>query len=124
VVRAAPVGFLRRFLERLSESDEARLREDLRTWAESVPGTIRIGEAAPRERVKVAGVVRRITVRPVEGFEALEVILYDGTGELSARWLGRRSIHGLALGSRLVVEGVLGQSKGTKWVVNPTFEFA
>jgi RecG-like helicase len=117
------MGWLRRFLARLSESDEDRLAEELRTWAASVPGTVRIAEATPRQRVRVAGMVRRITVRPVEGFEALEVVLTDGTGMMSARWLGRRGIRGLALGSRLVVEGVLGQEGGQKRIVNPTFEF-
>jgi hypothetical protein len=73
--------------------------------------------------VKVAGVVRRITVRPVEGFEALEAVIYDGTGELTAVWLGRRTIPGLLLGSRLVLDGVIGKDKRGLRVVNPTFEF-
>ncbi len=114
---------LRRFLERLARTDEELLAEEIRQWAESVPGTVRIAQAAPRSRVKVTGVVRRITVRPVQGFEALEVRLWDGTGELSAVWLGRRHIGGVTLGSRLVVEGVLGRERGVLRVVNPTFEF-
>ena len=47
----------------------------------------------------------------------------DGTGEVTARWLGRRSIRGLALGSRLKIEGVLGIEQGVRRVVNPTWEF-
>ena len=86
--------------------------------------TVRVNEAQPRTQVKLAGVVRRITIRPVEGFEALEAVLWDGTGEVSAVWLGRRSIPGLALGSRLVVEGVLGKERERPRIVNPTFEFA
>ena len=74
--------------------------------------------------MKVAGVVRRITIRPVEGFEALEAVLWDGTGEVSALWLGRRSIPGLALGSRVVIDGVLGKERERPRIVNPTFEFA
>jgi hypothetical protein len=115
---------LRRFLRRLTEGDEERLAAELRTWAATVPGTVRIAETEPRVRVAIAGMVRRITVRPVEGFEALEVVLSDGTGEVVARWLGRRSIRGLALGSRLKIEGVLGIEQGVRKVVNPTFEFA
>ena len=72
----------------------------------------------------MAGVVRRITIRPVEGFEALEAVLWDGTGEMSALWLGRRSIPGLVLGSRVVIEGVLGKERERPKIVNPTFEFA
>ena len=114
---------LRRFLGRLTEGDEERLASELRAWAATVAGTVRIAEAEPRSRVSLAGMVRRITVRPVEGFEALEVVLSDGTGEVVARWLGRRAIRGLALGSRLKVEGVLGEEQGIRKVVNPTFEF-
>lgn len=115
---------LRRFLDRLTESDQERFDQELRTWAESVPGSVRIAAVAPRTRAKIAGMVRRITVRPVEGFESLEVVLSDGTGFLTARWLGRRKIPGLALGSRLVIEGVVGLQEGHLQVVNPTFEFA
>jgi hypothetical protein len=119
-VRVAFRGYLRR----ISETDEQRLAHELQEWAETVPSAVRIGEAKPRTRVKLAGVVRRITIRPVEGFEALEVVIYDGTGEVAAVWLGRRSIHGLVLGSRLVIEGVLGKEHDELRVVNPTFEFA
>ena len=114
---------LRRFLDRLVQTDEGRLAEELREWAATVPGTVRIADAPPRQRAKLAGMVRRITVRPIEGFEALEIVLDDGTGEVSARWLGRRSIPGLVLGSRLVIDGVLGEDHEVRRMVNPTFEF-
>ena len=118
------MSWLRRFLNRLTESDQQRLAQELREWAESIPGTERMADAPLRSKVKLAGMVRRITVRPVEGFEALEVVLSDGTGTVAARWLGRRKIPGLALGSRLIVEGVLGHEQGVKRIVNPMFEFA
>jgi RecG-like helicase len=119
-VREAVRGYFRR----IAETDEERLAQELQEWSQSVPGTARIAQARPRTRVKVAGVVRRITIRPVEGFEALAAVLYDGTGEVTAVWLGRRSIHGLTLGSRLIVEGVLGKEHDQLKMVNPTFEFA
>ncbi|HXF56287.1 MAG TPA: DNA-binding protein [Actinomycetota bacterium] len=117
------MGTLRRFLERLRESDEEALAREVREWAETVPGRVPIGQARPRTRVKLAGIVRRITVLPVEGFEAFEVVLWDGTGEVTAVWLGRRGIPGLGLGSRLVVEGMLGTGREGLRMVNPTFEF-
>jgi RecG-like helicase len=117
------MGAFSRFMERLRQSDEDRLAEELREWAVTVPKTVRIADVPDRARVRVAGMVRRITVRPVEGFEALEVVLWDGTGDLAARWLGRRRIKGLALGSRLVVEGVAGRDQGQLRMVNPRFEF-
>jgi len=99
----------RRFLNRLAESDEQRLAEEIQDWAATVPGT---------------GVVKRITVRPLEGFESLEALISDGTGELSVLWMGRRAIPGLTLGTRIVVEGVMAEKRGGLKMVNPTFEFA
>jgi hypothetical protein len=114
----------KRLLARLSESDESRLAEETQAWAAAaVPDSVRVSAATPRTKVKLAGVVRRITVRPVHGFDALQIQLYDGTGDATILWLGRRSIPGLTLGSRLVVQGMLGLEQGQRRVVNPTYEF-
>ena len=67
------MGPLRRWLDRLTESDESRLDTEIREWAEAVPGSVRIGDAQPRERVKIAGVIRRLTVLPMQGNESLEI---------------------------------------------------
>lgn len=117
----APV---RRFLRRMGESDEQRYAEEIEAWAAKVPGTVPIREATPRSKVKLAGVVRRITVRPIEGSESLEALVYDGTGEVRVVWMGRRSIKGLNLGTRLVVDGLLAEHQSELRIVNPTFEFA
>lgn len=114
----------RRFRDRITDTDEERLAAEVREWAESVPATTRIQAAVPRSKVKLAGAVRRITIRPIKGFDALGVLLSDGTGEVGVEWLGRRTIPGLTLGSRLIVEGVLGREAGSLRMVNPTFEFA
>ena len=114
----------RRFFRRMAESDEQRYAEEIREWADKVPGTVRIAGAEPRSRVKLAGVVRRITVRPLEGHESLEAILFDGTGEVTVTWMGRRAIRGLSLGTRLIVEGLLAEQRSERRLVNPTFEFA
>jgi len=114
----------RRFFSRMSESDEQRYAEEIEAWASTVPGTVRIRDALSRDRSKVAGVVRRITVRPLEGHEALEALLYDGTGEVTVVWMGRRTIPGLALGTRLVVDGMLAEQRGERRLVNPNFEFS
>ncbi len=118
------MGFLRRFFHRLAESDEERLAEEIRGWAANVPNTVRIADAAARTRVKLAGVVKRITVGPVPGYESLEALLSDGTGEVSVVWMGRRAIPGLTLGTRLVVEGVVGEQRSGLKMVNPRFEFS
>src|SRR5262245_7535632 len=114
----------RRFFRRMAESDEQRYAEEILAWSQKVPGSVRIADGQPRSRVKVAGVVRRITVRPLEGHESLEAIIFDGTSEVTVVWMGRRAIRGLSLGTRLVVEGVLAEQRGERRLVNPTVEFA
>jgi len=116
------VGAIRRFLERLSESDESRLAAEVREWAGRVPGCTPIVDASVRQRVRLAGVVTRITVLPTEGNESLEAILFDGTGEVIVVFMGRRTIPGLSLGTKLAVEGVLGEQRGKLRLVNPRFE--
>ena len=115
---------VRRFFRRMSESDEQRLAEEIQAWASKVPGAVPISDAPMRSRVRLAGIVKRITVHPEQGFEALEARLFDGTGEMSVVWMGRRSIPGLTLGTRLVVEGVVGEQRLGRRMVNPLFEFA
>ncbi len=118
------MSFLRRFFHRLAETDEQRLADEILDWASNVPDAVRIADAPVRTPVKLAGVVKRITVRPLEGYESLEALLSDGTGEVSVVWMGRRAIPGLTLGTRVVVEGVVGQQREIRKMVNPRFEFA
>jgi RecG-like helicase len=118
------VGALRRWLARLNESDEERLADETRAWADSIPGSVRLAEAPKRQPVKVAGVIRRITVLPMEGAEALAALISDGTGEVTAVFMGRRGIGGLSLGSRVVVDGVISEQHGELRMVNPRLEFA
>jgi RecG-like helicase len=116
------MGAFRRFLERLTESDETRLSTEIREWAEKVPGSVRIAEAPMRQRVRIAGVIRRLTVFPMQDNESLEAVVSDGTGEVVIRFMGRRAIGGLSLGTHVVVEGVLGEQRGSIRMINPTLE--
>lgn len=109
---------------RIRESDEQRLAEEIEGWAAAIPDTVRIAAAPVRERAKVAGVVRRITIRPEGGAESLEALISDGTGELTVVWMGRRAIKGLTLGTHIVVEGLVAEHRNGLRVVNPKFEFA
>ncbi len=105
------------------EADEAHLGHELRNWAASIPGTTPVAEAPLRQRVRLAGEVRRIMVRPGGPFDEFEVTLYDGSGEARIIWLGRRSIPGVTLGSTLAVEGVIGERDGERCMIDPVFEF-
>ena len=117
------MGALRRFFDRLTETDEARLNAEIREWAETVPGSVRIGSAPLREQVRIAGVIRRLTVFPLQDNKSLEAVISDGTGEVVVRFMGRRAIRGLGLGTRVVVEGLLSEQKNAVQMINPRLEF-
>lgn len=118
------MGLLRRFLDRLRESDEERLASSVQEWAESIPDTLRIAQAPSRSPVRLAVSVKRLSVVPGQSAYSLEALLTDGTGEVTGVWTGRRSIPGLQLGTRMIVQGVLTNSPTTRRMVNPGFEFA
>ena len=118
------MGLIRHLLERLNESDETRLAEETRAWADTVEGSIRIADAPMRQPVRIAGVIRRMTVLPMQGKEALQALISDGTGEVTIVFMGRRGIGGLSLGKRVVVEGVLAEHRSEVRMVNPKLEFA
>jgi cytochrome c-type biogenesis protein CcmE len=118
------MGLLARFFERQARSDAARHAAEIRAWSETVPGTTRIADANLRERVKVAGIVRRITVHPSEGKESLDILLTDGDGECEVVLMGRRGVAGMSLGTRVVVEGMLGERHGVPTMVNPQIDLA
>mgnify|MGYP003334108683 CR=1 FL=1 len=118
------LGGLRGAFRRVAESDEVRLDEETRAWAASIPDTVRIDAAPLRSQVRLAGVVRRMIVRPAEGAPSLEALITDGSGQVTVVWTGREWIPGLTLGTHIVVEGLLADQRGEARVVNPRFEFA
>ena len=115
---------VRRFFKRFTQDEGERRAENIRQWAASVPGVTLISEAQPRAVVRVAGVVEGLRVRPREGVPAIEALIGDGSGQVTAVWLGRRQISGLMLGARVIVEGRLGGDAGHLLVMNPKTEFA
>ena len=115
---------VKRFFRRLVQDESERRAGQIRAWAAAVPGTTPIAEAQPRSVVRVAGVVEGLRVRPREGVPAIEAVIGDGSGQVTAVWLGRRQISGLTLGARIVVEGRLGGDPSHLQVMNPITEFA
>lgn len=115
---------LRRLFKRLAQDETDRRAEEIRRWAETVPGTTSIARAQSRSVVRLAGVVESLRVMPREGVPSIEAVVSDGTGQVTAIWLGRRSVPGLMLGARLVLEGRLGGNPIRLQLMNPVFEFA
>ncbi|HET9691988.1 MAG TPA: amino acid permease [Acidimicrobiales bacterium] len=88
-----------------------------------VPGTVPIRSLQPRQRAKVAGRIRSLTVQPWGSTATLECVIDDGHGRLVVAFLGRRQIAGLVPGARISVEGTVSQRKGRLTMTNPDYEF-
>jgi hypothetical protein len=81
-----------------------------------------IAESAEREVVDVAGMLRAVTLRPHGTSLTMEADLWDGTGNVTLIWLGRREIAGIEPGRRIVVHGRLTSIRGERAIYNPTYE--
>lgn len=76
-----------------------------------------------RQRARVAGRVHAMRVQPYGGVASLECTLADETGGIALVFLGRRSIAGMKVGTRLTAEGTVGEDRGRLAILNPTYEF-
>lgn len=85
-------------------------------------GCCPIADAANRDRVELRGTLRTVTLRPRGGVPALEAELYDGSGQITLIWLGRRRIAGIEPGRSLMVEGRIGVQEKMPVMFNPRYE--
>jgi len=85
-------------------------------------GATPISELPDRERVRVAGTLRTVTLRPRAGVPALVAELYDGSGSISLIWLGRRQIAGIEPGRALVAYGRVTRDGEHPVLFNPRYE--
>ncbi|HEY6533168.1 MAG TPA: OB-fold nucleic acid binding domain-containing protein [Acidimicrobiales bacterium] len=113
---------------RAAKAEEARLQaETSAAFAElgeaALEGVIPIGTVEWRARVKVAGRIKALRIQPwSEKIQSLELTLVDGTGGITVVFLGRRSIGGVKLGARLVVEGTVAETRNQLALLNPAYQ--
>jgi len=88
-----------------------------------LPDATPIAELTYRQRARIAGRVRTVRVQPHGGVASLECTIVDDTGGMTLLFLGRRSIPGMKVGARVVVEGTVGENHGRLAMLNPTYEF-
>jgi hypothetical protein len=60
-------------------------------------------------------------VQPWAGIATLECTLVDNTGGLLVVFLGRKAVAGIAPGTKLVVEGMVGDHGGRLAILNPGY---
>jgi len=117
---AAEKSRLRRTLSRWADPEDQHARDLRRAHAES--GCDTIAGAPDRERVRLRGTLRTVTLRPRGGVPALEAELFDGSGVLTLVWLGRRRIAGIEPGRALQVQGRIGVHDDTRLMFNPRYD--
>ena len=83
---------------------------------------IPMGQARARVRARFEGQIRRIRIQPQAAVPTLEVVLEDGTGRVSALFMGRRGIAGMECGSRLAIEGTPVASDRGLTLYNPVYD--
>lgn len=118
------MGFFKKTFGKLSQDEGERRAATVREWAAALDGVTLISDAKPRTVTRVAGIVEGIRVRPREGLPAIEAVVTDGSGTVTAVWLGRRSLSGLQLGRKVILEGRLAGDPRSLQLMNPRYEFA
>jgi hypothetical protein len=111
-------------LDRLSASREALQAQEMQAEISQadLPGCIPIAQTRHRDVVDVTGTLRTVTLRPRGPSLTMEADLWDGTGNITLVWLGRRDIPGIEPGRRILVHGRLASIKGEPTIFNPQYE--
>jgi hypothetical protein len=94
---------------------------ELQLWGVS-HGARMLGDLEPYEPMRVAGVVERVRIAPLERY--LAILIGDGTGWVSARWAIERTMPQLSIvpGRRVVLDGIASVgSDGELEFVEPSY---
>lgn len=76
-----------------------------------------------RCRATVCGTLRSVTVEPSETTCTVEAELFDGSGTVRLRWIGRTSIAGVEPGRQVRVTGTMSHcGNGSRVIYNPAYE--
>ena len=76
-----------------------------------------------RCRATLCGTLRSVTVDPSATCCTVEAELFDGSGTVRLRWIGRESITGIEPGREVRVTGTISHcSGGTRLMYNPAYE--
>ena len=80
-----------------------------------------LGELEARDRTKVCGEVKRMTIKPRSGIPSTEIVINDGTGDATVIFSGRRHVAGIEHGQCIVIEGVAFADANRLVFLNPAY---
>lgn len=112
---------LRARLSRLAQSQEALDAQELEDRA-AASGAGLVSDCRSGEPTTVCGRLRAVTLRPGQQTPVVEAQLFDGTGEITLAFLGRRTIPGITAGRLVVASGRPIVKNGKSYMVNPRYE--
>ena len=81
----------------------------------------RLGELQCRTRTKVAGEIKRIRIKPRSGIPSVQIVINDGTGEVTVIFSGRRNIPGIDHGRCIMIDGVPHRDGTRTVMLNPAY---
>jgi hypothetical protein len=84
-------------------------------------GLTALSDLPLRTPVRVGGEIKRIRLVPVASVPTVELTVGDGTGEVVAVFLGRRTLGGVHTGRGILLEGVARPRSGRPAIVNPSY---
>ena len=115
-----PTG-LRRFLSRLTASEEELQAEELQRDSAKC-GAVPADQCTKGQVVSVSGRLRTVAYTPRTNLPTLEADLYDGSDVVTLVFLGRRSIAGIEPGRQLTAKGRIAIRDDRKVIYNPYYE--
>ncbi len=80
-----------------------------------------LGEVVVRTKIKACGEVKRMTMKPRSGIPSMEIVINDGTGQVTVIFSGRRHIAGIEHGGCIAVEGVAYRERNNTVFLNPAY---
>ena len=80
-----------------------------------------LGELEARDRTKVCGEVKRMTIKPRSGIPSTEIVINDGTGDATVIFSGRRHVAGIEHGHCIIIEGVAYADANRLVFLNPKY---
>ncbi len=114
-------GLWRRLAQRWRSGTREAWEAEEEQHTRKTRGTVPLSEVRERQDVRVSGLIQSVTYSPASGPMRLVVTLYDGTGTLELRWLGRRSIPGIAVGRHLEAHGTAARVLDHLALIDPSY---
>lgn len=106
----------KRFTASATELDAEELRAEIAEF-----GADPIEELSSGQLTTLTGILQSLVIKRIEGVQLLEAELFDGTGHVAIRWLGRSQIRGVNPGTQIAVQGRIVRLEGKLVMFNPNY---